>query len=99
MADIVAGFKNQVWRIIKYDGVTVMSEDRIPLHEITEQDVIALLEERAKSELTAREAQESPHLFQVQRGQSNGNRLIFSAGENPHFTASLWRSDELTDKE
>jgi hypothetical protein len=99
MADIVAGFQNQVWRIIKYDGATVMSEDRIPFREITEQDVIALLEERAKNELTAREVSEAPHLFQVRRDHSVGNRLIFSAGENPHFTASLWRADELTDKE
>ena|SRR6266508_4353259 len=98
MADIVAGFQNQIWRIIKYDGATVISEDRIPFRKLTEQDAIMLLEERAKSELTAEEARKSPHLFQIRRDHSS-NRMIFSAGENPHFTASLWRADELTDKE
>ena len=98
MADVVAGFRNQIWRIIKYDGSTALSEERIPFSKLTQQDGIALIEERARSELTAREG-ESPHLFQVRRDYGKGNRVIFSAGENPHFTASLWRADELIDKE
>jgi len=57
------------------------------------------LEQLAKSELTGRENKKSPHLFQVHAEMESGDRLIYSAGENPYYVASLWRSDELDGKE
>jgi hypothetical protein len=95
MTDIMTGFQNQVWRIQKMDGLTVVSEEFIPLSEAPEDKILRLLEERAKEELTPREIRDAPQLFQARDMTGNGKRLIYTAGENPHYVASLWRSDEL----
>jgi hypothetical protein len=99
MADIVGGFKNQIWRVIKYDGLTALSEERIPLSEAGEEAIVAMLQERAKLELTSREVKEAPHLLEVRRDYSHATRITYAVGENPHYTASLWRADELDDED
>ena len=99
MIDYVDGFKNQVWRIIKYEGITEISERRIPLSETSEAGIIAFLHNLASETLTVGEVRNSPHLFEVTKDDDGGNRLSYRAGENPLFVASLWRSDELEDKD
>lgn len=96
MTDIIAGFQNQVWRIQKMDSLTVVSEELLPASDTSESDILRLLEDRAKNELTPREIQEVPQLFRAKDMTGNGNRLIYTAGENPYYVASLWRSDELS---
>ncbi|WP_126911066.1 hypothetical protein [Rhizobium chutanense] len=95
MTDLTAGFQNQVWCIRKMDGLTVLSEEQIPLSDASEKDIMLLLEERAKSVLTPREIHDAPQLFKAKDMTGKGNRLIYSAGQNPYYVASLWRSDEL----
>lgn len=77
------------------DGLTVVSQEFLPLSEASEDDILRLLEERAKKELTPREIRDAPQLFQARDMTGNGKRLIYTAGENPYHVASLWRSDEL----
>ncbi|CVI54563.1 hypothetical protein CFBP4996_09145 [Agrobacterium leguminum] len=95
MTDIMTGFQNQVWRIQKMDGYTVVSEEFLPWSKASEEDILRLLEDRAKKELTPREIRDAPQLFQAKDMTGNGKRLIYTAGENPHHVASLWRLDEL----
>lgn len=95
MTDIMTGYQNQVWRIQKMDGLTVVSEEFLPLSEAPEDKILHLLEARAKKELTPREIRDAPQLFKARDMTGNGKRLIYTAGENPYHVASLWRSDEL----
>ncbi|MGR9352723.1 hypothetical protein [Rhizobium leguminosarum] len=97
MADFTGGFQHQVWRIRKMDGLTVASEELLSLSDASESDILRLLEERAKGDLTPREISEAPQLFKARDMTGKGNRLIYTAGQNPYYVASLWRSDELDD--
>lgn len=81
MSEIIEGFKKQIWRIIKYDGLEKVEEERIQQAEISEIEIVAKL-----AELSG----ETP-----QKDSDRGNRLIYMAGQNPHWVASLWRADEL----
>ncbi len=95
MNSVIEGFKNQVWRIVEYDGFKVVSEERIPLDDADEARIVYLLELKAKSHLSTRQVKYSPKLYQVRKDASQGNRVSYSAGDNPYYVASLWRSDEL----
>ena len=95
MIDIVSGFRKQVWKLIEYDGSKKVSEERIPLDEAGEAAIISLLMKRASKHLADNEIQTSPHLYAVRKDTEGGTRIIYSAGQNPHFVASLWRLDEL----
>lgn len=77
------------------DSLTVVSEELIPASDASESDILRLLEDRAKNELTPREVLETPQLFQAKDMTGNGKRLTYTAGESPYYVASLWRSDEL----
>lgn len=37
----------------------------------------------------------SAGLADVRKDEHHGNRIILAAGQNPHYVASLWRSDEI----
>ncbi len=95
MNDIVEGFKNQTWLIRSYNGTDQTAEQQIPYEDTTEEKVIEQLEAMAKETLTPEEIEQSPHLYSARIDGGEGNRIIISAGMDPHFTASLWRQDEL----
>lgn len=65
MTDIMTSFQNQVWRIQKMDGLTVVSQEFLPVSEASEDEILRPLEERAKKELTPREIRDAPQLFQA----------------------------------
>lgn len=94
-ADIVNGFQNQIWRIRKMDSLDQIWEELVPFSEADEAAIRARLEELAKTELTAREIEETPSLYKATDQTGGGKRLIISAGDNPYYVASLWRSDEM----
>lgn len=96
MSDIVKGFQNQTWCIMKMNGLETVEEERIPLNEASEDGIISLLEKKAAGGLTAREVKDAPHLFKVRKDLGGGNRVLYTAGQNPHYVASLWRADEGT---
>lgn len=95
MSGVVDGFQNQFWRVIRYDGLIETEEERFPVHQVTESELVAILEARAKSELSESEIRNSPHLYKVRRDFETGKRLTLFAGDNPHYVADLWRKDEL----
>tara|TARA_R110000850_G_scaffold132030_3_gene253077 strand:- start:584 stop:841 length:258 start_codon:yes stop_codon:yes gene_type:complete len=81
----VDGFKNQTWLIIKYDSLEEVSQERIPQSDISEIEIIAKL---------AKLSGQIP-----QKDSGKGSRIIYMAGENPHWVASLWRADELKERD
>ncbi|TAV89300.1 hypothetical protein [Rhizobium leguminosarum] len=95
MSSIIDGFKDQVWRIIEMDGTEQISEQHISLSEATESQIIDMIEAMAKRHLTELEITDTPSLSRAVRDSDHGNRITYSAGENPHVIASLWRADEL----
>ena len=94
---VVDGPSDQVWRIVTYERGTVIAEERIPLDQASEQDIVARLEQLAKAVLSERDIRRSPHLFKASRDQAGSIRILYSAGANPRFVASLWRIGELDD--
>ncbi|UVC12414.1 hypothetical protein IHQ71_30910 (plasmid) [Rhizobium sp. TH2] len=97
MSRIVEGFKNQVWIIREMKGNAVIREFKRPVQQANENDIIILIETLARNHLTAEEAERSPDLWRHHK-DSGGNRLIFSAGQNPHYVAAMYRSDEIQDR-
>ena len=97
MSDIVSGFQNQVWRIIGYDSSIVILEESIPLASADEKTIVARLKELVSKHLKADEIAGANagtnSLLQPRMDSGGGNRLIITMGENPHYIASLWRSD------
>lgn len=53
--DVVTGFKNQIWRIVVYEGLVELSEARIPLEEADEEAIFALLQETIQGFLGPKE--------------------------------------------
>ena len=95
MSRIVDGFQNQIWRVVRYDGLIETEEERIPVDRYSVSELIEMLTERAKSELSPSELRDNPQLYEVRADFENGNRLMLFAGGNPHYVADLWRGDEL----
>ncbi len=93
MNTIVGGFENMVWRIIGYDGLEEISQQTYSLKTTDQAKIEALLKELASQHLTFSEV--AAGFADVRIDESNGNRVMLSAGENPHYVASLWRADEL----
>jgi hypothetical protein len=98
VSSIIEGYQNMVWVISKCDSTETISEERVPQAEMSEDDIVAYIEAKAKTELTAREIAESPHLYGVRKDEHHGNRLSYEAGENPYYTAALYRPDELIER-
>jgi hypothetical protein len=82
-----------VWRIIGYDGLQEIFEQRIPLTDADEARISAMLKVFASQHLTPDEI--AAGLADVSQDTTTGNRITLTAGENPHYVASLWRRDEL----
>ena len=99
MAATAEGFGKMVWRIAGYDGTTTVYERTIEQDRLDEQAVVALLwslvaRHLQPAEIVAAHLGENS-LLTISKDESAGKRIIYSAGENPHYTASLWRADEL----
>jgi hypothetical protein len=82
-----------VWRIIGYDGLEEIFEQRIPLTDADEAKISAMLKTLAAQHLTPDEI--AAGLADVSQDTTTSNRIMLTAGENPNYVASLWRSDEL----
>lgn len=93
MTNIVDGFSELVWQIVGYDSTDEISKQIIPLANADEAHITNILTELASEHLSAAEI--AAGFAEVRRDDSQGNRIILSAGENPYYVASLWRSDEL----
>jgi len=84
------------WRIVGYDGTTVIYETRVDVGQLTQSQVKALLMAlTAKAGLTfdeilgayaKRRTKIANNLLQVQR---NGPHSIFTCGVGPQFIASI----------
>ena len=94
----VTDFNNQSWVIEGYDSATLIERNVLPFSQASEKTVIRMIEEKAKTHLTATEVLEKPQLWLARKDEVSGNRITYSAGENPHYVAGLWRSDELKEK-
>ena len=70
-------------------------EQTVALNDADENRICDLLKSFASKHLTSDEI--SSGLADVRKDEHHGNRIIFTAGQNPHYAASLWRSDELDD--
>jgi len=86
-----------VWRIEGYDGSTLISESVIPLNNASEARISELLKSLASQHLSPEEI--AAGLADVSKDDANGNRIILTAGQDPHYVASLFRSGELPTKE
>jgi hypothetical protein len=93
LSDIVSGFGQMVWRIVGYDSAKEILQQEIPLNEADAPRISEILRSLAAKHLTSEEI--AAGLANVRRDATAGNRIILTAGENPHYVASLWRSDEL----
>ena len=86
-----------VWRIEAYDSNTLISETVIPLNNASEAKISELLKSLASQHLSPEEI--AAGLADVSKDDAHGNRIILTAGQNPHYIAGLFRSDELPAKE
>jgi hypothetical protein len=94
LSNVVGGFGSFVWIIEGYDGAEIILEpQRIPLNDATEEKISDLLKSFASKHLTLAEI--SAGVSDVRRDDRHGDRITLTAGENPYYVASLWRSDEL----
>jgi hypothetical protein len=82
-----------VWKIKGYNGTEKILDQTIALNSADEMKITSLLKELASKNLTPSEI--SAGLADVHKDDAAGNRIIFHAGQNPHYVASLWRSDEI----
>ena len=82
-----------VWKIEGYDGTERILDQTVPLNSTNEAQITSILKGLASKGLTPSEI--SAGLADVHKDDVNGNRIIFHAGQNPHYVASLWRSDEI----
>ncbi len=95
LSSVVEGFGELVSKIEGYDGATKILDQRIALNDANDDKISDLLRGLASKGLT--EAEISAGLADIRKDDRHGNRITLSAGENPHYVASLWRSDELGD--
>ncbi len=99
MMDPVSGFQNSVWRIIGYDGAETIFETEVPQADLSVEGVTRLLQLLVAGDLEMGDIFEAAtgksRLLEVRPDLDSANRLMFMAGENPHYVASLWRGDEL----
>jgi hypothetical protein len=93
MSDVVSGFGQMVWRIMGYDGTKEILRQEIPLSEADEHRISEILRGLAAKHLTSAEI--AAGLADVRRDTTGGNRIALMAGQNPHYIAGLFRSDEL----
>ena len=82
-----------VWRIVGYDGTKEIMRQEIPLNEADEPRISEILRSLAAEHLTSEEI--AAGLANVRRDATGGNRIALMAGQNPHYIAGLFRSDEL----
>ena len=82
-----------VWKIKGYDGIEKILDQTVALNSADESKIIGILRELVSKGLTPTEI--SADLAEVHKDDLGGNRIIFHAGQNPHYVASLWRSDEI----
>lgn len=83
------------WRIKGYDSLKEILDQRVPLNGNDEAKIAALLKSLASKHLNAAEI--AAGMADVRKDDSGGNRIILSAGQNPHYVAGLFRSDENDD--
>lgn len=93
MSAIVEGFGGMAWRVIGYDGTEEILNQTYPLNTTDQARICAVIKALASKHLNASEI--AAGLADVRADEKSGNRIIFKAGENPYYVASLWRSDEL----
>jgi hypothetical protein len=93
LSDIVSGFGQMVWRIVGYDGTKEILRQEIPLNQADERRISEILRNLAAEHLTSEEI--AAGLADVRRDATGGNRIALMAGQNPHYIAGLFRSDEL----
>jgi len=82
-----------VWRIVGYDSAIEILQQEIPLNEADEPRISEILRSLAAEHLTSEEI--AAGLADVRRDATGGNRIALMAGQNPHYIAGLFRSDEL----
>jgi hypothetical protein len=82
-----------VWKIKGYNGTEKILDQTIALNSADEMKITSLLKELASKNLTPSEI--SAGLADVHKDDAGGNRIIFHAGQNPHYVAGLWRSDKI----
>jgi hypothetical protein len=83
------------WKIEGYNGVNKFFEERIPLNDAPEEKIASMLKGLASKHLTAAEI--AAGMADVRKDAQHGNRVILTAGQNPHYVAALFRGDELDD--
>ena len=93
LSDIVSGFGKMVWRIVGYDSTKEIMRQEIPLDQADASRISEMLRNLAAKHLTPEEI--AAGLADVRHDTTGGSRIMLMAGENPHYVASLWRSDEL----
>lgn len=93
LADVVDGFRGLVWQIVGYDSTDEILKQVIPLVSADEARISSILTELASKHLNAAEI--AAGFAKVRKDDLHANRITLSAGENPYYVASLWRSDEL----
>jgi hypothetical protein len=82
-----------VWRIVGYDGAEEILRQEIPLDRADERRISEILRDLAAQHLTSEEI--AAGLADVRRDATGGNRIALMAGQNPHYVAGIFRSDEL----
>ena len=85
MSKVVDGYKNQVWLIVEYDGMKEISEERIPQSGMSESQLVQKLMNLSGV---------SPR-----KESSHGKRVSYVAGDDHHWIASLWRADEMEERD
>src|SRR5262249_50169349 len=93
MSDIVSGFEQMVWWILGYDSTKEILRLEIPLNQADESTISEILRSLAAKHLTPAEI--AAGLANVRRDDTGGNRFTLMAGQNPHYVAGLFRSDEI----
>ena len=83
------------WKIEGYNGVNKFFEERIPLNDAPEEKIASMLKGLASKHLTAAEI--AAGMADVRKDAQHGNRVILTAGQNPHYVAALFRGYELDD--
>jgi hypothetical protein len=96
LSDIVSGFEKMVWCIVGYDGTKEIMRQEIPFDQADERRISEILRDLAAQRLTPAEI--AAGLADVRRDDTGGNRITLMAGENPHYVAGLFRSDELAEE-
>jgi hypothetical protein len=92
------------WKIVGYHSTKKMFETTLPAGALSEPEMIVLLQRLAATHLTPDEivsaslrksSRRYAALLEPQVDSRPPGRFSVTVGLNPHYVASIWRSDEL----